>query len=50
MINFSEHLKSIEENREDGIEFTGFVMTRYVNPSDCFIEDKGVLEPLLKLI
>ena len=25
-------------------------MTRYFNPPDCFIEDKGVLDPLLRLI
>ena len=25
-------------------------MTRYSNPPDCFIEDKGVLDPLLKLM
>ena len=25
-------------------------MTRYFNPPDCFIEDKGVLDPLMRLI
>ena len=50
MIQLYEHLQAIEKDYEDGIEFTGFVMTRYSNPPDCFIEDKGVLDPLLKLM
>ena len=47
---FSQHFDKIEDSLEEGYAFTGFLVTRRVNPSDCFIEDIGVLDPLLKLI